>query len=76
MAGDFGSADDDVADLALIGVVEQLGETDVLFLSAASCFDDDLPEEDKAGNHEDPDQNLFDGRVQSEFPHFPVCSCP
>ncbi len=43
VAGDFGAADNDVADLTLIGVVEQLSETDVLFLSSASCFDDNLP---------------------------------
>src|SRR3981081_1306470 len=35
VAGDFGAADYDVADLTLIGVVEQLSETDVLFLTSA-----------------------------------------
>jgi len=74
-AGNLSSIDCDLGDLALVCVVQKLGEADLLFLSAASCFDDDLPKEDEAGDHEDPDQNLFDGRVQSEFPHYPVCSC-
>ncbi len=65
VACDFSSVDDDVVDLALIGVVEELSEANLLFLSATRCFDDDLPEEDKAGKHEDPNQDLFDGRVQS-----------
>jgi len=68
--GYLGAVDHDVLDLTLVSIVEQLCEVDVLFLTTASCFDDDLPEEEQAGDHEDPDQNLFDGRVQSEFPHF------
>ena len=36
-------------------------------------MDDELPQEEEAGDHEDPDQSLFDGRVQCEFPQFPVC---
>ena len=74
VACDLSAIDDDITDLALVRVVEELRETDVLLLASASCFDDYLPEKDKAGDHEDPDQNLFDGRVQSEFPHFPACS--
>ena len=46
VAGDFSAVDHDVLDLALVGVVEQLGQADVLLLSATSCFDDNLPEED------------------------------
>ncbi|HEY6413380.1 MAG TPA: hypothetical protein VIX42_06820, partial [Edaphobacter sp.] len=38
------------------------------------AFDDELPKDDQTRSHEDPDQNLFDGRVQSEFPLFPVWS--
>ena len=76
VAGDLSAVDDDVLDLALVSIVEQLCEADVLFLTTASCFDDDLPEEEQAGDHEDPDQNLFDGRVQANFLIFLVCSGP
>jgi hypothetical protein len=66
-AGDLGSVDGDFSDLALVGVVEELGEADVLFLRATRTLDDKLPEDEEARSHEDPDQNLFDGRVQANF---------
>ncbi len=68
----LGAVDVDFGDLALVCVVEQLGEANGLVLAGTGALDDKLPKEDQARNHEDPDQNLFDGRVQSEFPHFPV----
>ncbi len=37
VAGDLGAVDGDFGDLALVGVVEQLGEADVLFLTGAGC---------------------------------------
>jgi hypothetical protein len=37
VASDLGPVDDDVADLALVGVIEQLGEADVLFLTGRRC---------------------------------------
>ncbi len=43
VAGDFGTVDDDVADLALVSVIEQLGQADGLFLIATGCLDDNLP---------------------------------
>jgi hypothetical protein len=67
LACHLGAVDGDFRDLALICVIEELGEADALLLIAAGCFDDDLPQEDEAGDHEDPDQNLFDGRVQANF---------
>jgi hypothetical protein len=72
LGGDIRAVDVDFGDLAGVGVVEQGGKADVLGLVGSIALDDELPKEDQAGDHEDPDQNLFDGRVQSVFPHFPV----
>ena len=72
VTGDLGPVDDDVLDLAFIGFVEQLGEADALVLAHAGAFGDELPEEHEACDHENPNQNLFDGRVQSKSP-FPAC---
>ena len=69
---DLRAVDVDIGDLALSASLSS-------WVRLTSCrlarsFDDELPKEDQAGDHEDPDQNLFDGRVQSVFPHFRVCS--
>ena len=72
VSGDLGSVDDDIAYLALVRFVEQLGEADALVLTHARAFGDELPKEDEARDHENPNQNLFDGRVQVKSP-FPAC---
>jgi hypothetical protein len=71
--GDLRAVDCDLGNFARVSVIQQLAKADVLFLTGACALDNELPEEDKARDHEDPDQNLFDGRIQSLFLIFPVC---
>jgi len=70
--GAAGRSDLAARHFAGVGVVQHLSEADLLF-GAACVLGDQLPEKEETGSQDDPDQNLFDGRVQSVFPHFRYC---
>ncbi len=57
----------DVLHLAGVGVVEQLGDADLIFLAAARGLGDVLPKDEQAGDEGDPEKKLFDGRIQAYF---------
>ena len=67
VAGDLLTIDGDLIDLALIGIIEELAQDDGFIRPCVVAFDE-LPEAHEAGNHEDPNQNLFNGRVQLHLP--------
>jgi hypothetical protein len=63
----LGIIDDHVTDLALIGIVQELRQADGMILPDSGALNNELPEAYETGDHEDPDQNLFDGGVQLHF---------
>ena len=57
----------DVGHLALVCLGQQVAEGDSRLMHGAHIFADKGPQADDARDQEDPDNKLFDGRVQSRF---------